>query len=403
MLSPEFRLLAACAIWPPSGRQCADIREIAGVVDWQQALAVAGRHRIEGLFYAGLCRAETDLPPAIRDALAAKASALALQSLAHAAEAARLQGLFQEAGIPVLFLKGASLAKLAYDTLAIRHAKDIDILVAPEHAEAALALIGRGGYRRIVPSPDLSPTLFRRYLDYAKECEFVHRGKGVQLELHWRLADNPALLAGLPGAADPQVVPIGGKVGLATLGTEDLFAYLCVHGASHGWSRLKWLADIGTLLAREDEAGITRLYRASEARGAGYATAQALMLCRQLFGTPLSPALARDFEASRRLRLLRAIALRSMAGGGAVELTDRAFGSTFVFLSAFLLGRGWRYYWSELRSRLMNIDDAEMLPLPAFLHGLYPVLRLPLWLLRRLRHGGRSYAGKNRTKKAGAA
>ena len=37
----------------------------------------------------------------------------------------------------------------------------------------------------------------------------------------------------------------------ATLGADDLFAYLCAHGAYHAWFRLKWLADIGALLAAE--------------------------------------------------------------------------------------------------------------------------------------------------------
>ena len=77
--------------------------------------------------------------------------------------------------------------------------------------------------------------------------------------------------------------------GLRTLGDEDLFAYLCMHGALHWWNRLKWLADVNALLASTPEDNIERLVRAAEARGTGRAAAQALLLCRRLWGRPSPP------------------------------------------------------------------------------------------------------------------
>ena len=76
--------------------------------------------------------------------------------------------------------------------------------------------------------------------------------------------------------------PWPGLQGLRTLGEEDLFAYLCMHGALHWWNRLKWLADVNALLASTPEDGVERLVRAAEARGAGRAAAQALLLCQRL-------------------------------------------------------------------------------------------------------------------------
>ena len=70
-----------------------------------------------------------------------------------AAEAVRLQRLFDDAGLPVLFLKGASLAAVAYGNLGLRSAKDIDLLVSPETLVPATALIVRAGYRRLDPPP----------------------------------------------------------------------------------------------------------------------------------------------------------------------------------------------------------------------------------------------------------
>ena len=54
-----------------------------------------------------------------------------------AAETVRLQRLFDEAGLPLLILKGASLAMLAYGNLGMRSAKDIDLLIRPEITRAS--------------------------------------------------------------------------------------------------------------------------------------------------------------------------------------------------------------------------------------------------------------------------
>ncbi|GGF06797.1 hypothetical protein GCM10011611_10360 [Aliidongia dinghuensis] len=385
---PEFRLLADCSVWPPSERHCRAIREAAARVDWDQALALAKRHRVEGLLHAGLFRAQAAVPPTVREALGALASALARASLALGAEALRLQARFQAAGIPVRFVKGTSLAQLVYGTQSLRHAKDIDLLVAPDELDASFEILAEAGYVRVVPPAGMRPDLVRRYLRHAKECAFVHRQTRQQVDVHWRLVDNPAA----PDCSfdGTRRIDLSNQQSLETLGGPALFAYLCLHGASHGWSRLKWLADIGTLLAREDAAGIERLYRAARSMGAGRSVDQALLLCRRLFDLPLPAALATKIGVDRRARWLEAIALHCLAGAGAAELFDRRFATSLVFLSGFLLGDGWRYWLGQLRQILFSLDDMEGLPLPPWATGLYPLLRLPLWLRRRIAHGGRS-------------
>lgn len=59
--------------------------------------------------------------------------------------------------------------------------------------------------------------------------------------------------------AASRVVPLTNTIGLRTLGDEDLFAYLCIHGALHWWNRLKWLADVNAMLASTPKGGVSRL------------------------------------------------------------------------------------------------------------------------------------------------
>jgi len=388
--SPEFRLAAACAMWPPSDRRTEAIRTaVAGPVDWPRFLRVARRHQIIGLVHEGLTRAQLDVPSEV--ALGAQAASLVRENLDIARESLRLQRLFDEAELPVLFVKGAALAVLAFGNLGLRASQDIDLLVPYEILPAATALILRSGYRRFDPSPDIGDAQLRLVMPLRKDLGFVHQEAGLQIELHWRLFLNPHAMAEPSIIASSRVVPLAGGPGLRTLGEEDLFAYLCMHGALHWWNRLKWLADVNALIASIPEDGVERLVRAAEARGAGRAAAQALLLCRKLFQTPLPTSLTATLDKSVTMRWLEATAVKAMTTGhGEHDPHEVRFGTTRGSLSTFLLSRGWRYHLAELSVQLTNPTDVLSVPLPKALHFLYPVLRLPLWAWRHaVQHGAR--------------
>ena len=206
-----------------------------------------------------------------------------------------------------------------------------------------------------------------------KDLGFVHQATGLRIELHWRLFLNPHAMAEASIMAASRVVPLAGTAGLRTLGEEDLFAYLCMHGALHWWNRLKWLADINALLASTPEDGVERLVRAAEARGAGRAAAQALLLCRRLLATPLPDRLMATLAKSATVRWLEATALNAMTTGqGEHDPHEVRFGTTRGSLSTFLLSRSWRYRLAELSIHLTNQTDVLTVPLPERLRFLYP-------------------------------
>jgi hypothetical protein len=167
------------------------------------------------------------------------------------------------------------------------------------------------------------------------------------------------------------------------LGEEDLFAYLCMHGALHWWYRLKWLADINALIVPGPETNIERLFRAAEIRGVGRAAAQGLLLCQRVLGTPLADTFLVRIRKGFTTHWLEMTALNAMTGGQIErEPRDRRFGTTLGSLSTFLLVRGWRYRLAELNNQLINQKDVLSVPLPKWLWFLYPILRLPLWAWR---------------------
>jgi hypothetical protein len=212
-----------------------------------------------------------------------------------------------------------------------------------------------------------------------KDLGFVHQTTGLRVELHWRLFLNRHAM---PNASTSRLVPLAGAAGLRTLGEEDLFAYLCMHGALHWWNRLKWLADVNALLASTPQDGVERLIRAAQARGVGRAAAQALLLSRRLLGTPLPIEL---LDRSATLDWLEATALNAMTvGQGEHDPHEVRFGTTRGSLSTALLSRSWQYRLAELGLQLTNPTDILALPLPRPLWFLYPVLRLPFWVWRHI-------------------
>jgi hypothetical protein len=382
--SPEFQLAAACAMWPPTDRRTETIRVVAtGPIDWCRFLRVARRHRVLGLTHDGLTRATPEVPPEIAREIRAHAATLVGEHLAMAAETLRLQRLLDEADLPVLFVKGASLAQLAFGNLGLSGGEDIDLLVPQEALAAATAVVEKAGYRRFDPPPGISAAQLRLLMPIRKDFGFAHQSTGWPIELHWRLFLNPHAMTESSIMAASRVVPLADTVGLRTLGEEDLFAYLCMHGALHSWNRLKWLADVNALLASTPQDGVERLVDAAEARGAGRAAAQALLLCRRLFGTPLPARLMAAAGKSATVRWLEATALNAMTTGrGEQDPHDARFGTTRGSLSTFLLSRSWRYWLAELNLHLINPTDVLTMPLPRQLRFLYPLLRLPFWAWR---------------------
>ena len=382
--SPELSLAAACAMWPPSNRRTEAIyTAMAAPLDWPRFLRVARRHQVIGLIHDGLTRARADVPSEVARAISTEAALLVRQNLAMAYEALRVQRLFEVADLPVLFVKGSALAMLAFGNLGLRAGQDLDLLIAHETLPVATELILRAGYRRFDPPANIGDAQLRLLIPLRKDFGFVHRETGMRIELHWRLFLNPHAMAGASIMTASQAVPLAGTSGLRTLGEQDLFAYLCMHGALHWWNRLKWLADVNALLASATEDGVLRVVRAAEVRGAERAAAQALLLCRQVLGTPIPAPLAARLDKSVSVRWLKATALKAIATGqGEHDPHGARFGTTRGSLSTFLLSRSWRYQLAELNLHLTNQTDVLTMQLPERLRFLYPLLRLPLWIWR---------------------
>lgn len=399
-VDPEFLLAAACCRWPPSPLRDAAVRAAAIDVDWPRYGQVVRRQRIAGLVDAALADAKIDCPAAVAAPISHEARKILFRNMTAAVETARLIALITERGYPALAIKGVVLSALAYGSIALKHSKDIDLLVTPDDALAVIALLEEDGYRLTYPAPDLSTAQRRTLTTYGKDVALTKPGGALQLELHWRLFDSEAVLPEITARAPAQSIPLGGGRSAPTLAQPALYAYLVLHGATDGWSRLKWLADLNALLAPLDSAAVAALHRSATAMGAADASAQALLLLRDLFGRDLPPGMAEALARPRQVRLLVAGAYKMMAPRDASRETgDWWRGQLLSLAMQPLLTRGLRHKRQVLRGVLYLPSAMYGSPLPPSLYAFYPLIRIPAWALRRARFalGRVSKRGKSAT------
>jgi hypothetical protein len=380
----EFALVAVCCRWPPTAEVAAEVQQrAAGALDWRLVLRIAERHRVVGLVHHALHGAGVSCPEDVQAILKLKSASIARQNLALAAETLRLRRHFDEAGIAALVVKGASLAQRAYGSTAFKHGRDIDLVVPPANAFAALQILEGDGYALVDPARELTDAQRHAYIARGYQMELFNAPRGTRVELHWRLSENPHLLAGIDAFADGQFVPLAGGL-VRTLSDADLFAYLCVHGAIHFWFRLKWLADLNALLAAKNDAELDALYAHAQAHGAGLCAGQALLLCERLLGLRTSPVLHDVLVRDRGVRRLVAISLGCMIGiNPAAEPVLDAAQRAAELRWRFMVGRGPRFLLAQCAIAITAPADVLRWPLPPPLRFIYPLVRLPSWIMRR--------------------
>jgi len=372
-------------MWPPSDEREAAIRAAAAPpLDWNRFHRVAARHRIMGLVRDGLKRSEIHPPSAIDDAIRTAAAAQLRNNLSFAAELVRLQRAFDQRNLPVTVFKGIPTGLQIYGNLATRHAKDIDMMVAPASVLDACALLESAGYRRVDPPTGVSGARLKTLLRTGKDFVFQHAGNSeLEVELHWRLFNNQNFMDQLETVTE--TFPALDNTRFRTFSGDDQFAYLCAHGAAFAWCRLKWLADVGAILARNDPDGMVRLYEAAIARGAGRPAGQAILLCQRLLGLRVADDLLGTLRGDRQISRLERLAIQALTSGeGEADPYDSPGGMKPIARSLWLLGGTAHYLWGEFKSRWISWNDVIAVPLPDGLQFAYAVLRLPLWLKRKL-------------------
>ena len=348
---PEFRLAVECCRWSFSGGATDAIAALTERVNWEQVVQIARFHRVQGLIShaLGVAVPETRLRGG---SLAHEALGIAEENLLATVASRDLLEAFGNSGIPLLFMKGLTLGTLAYGNSALKSAIDIDLLIDPKDVGKAAAVLRECDFQLVTPGASVGDGTLLAWHGPWKESVWARVSPALQLDLHTRLADNPRLIPGIDVHSPRQLVDIGNGIRLPTFATDELFAYLAVHGASSAWFRLKWISDFAGFIHRCRPANLESLYRRSQELGAGRAAGQALLLADELFCTLADSLRLRDELRRDRatMRLFRT-ALRLLTAEP-VEPTGRRWGTLPIHRTQFDLLPGLSYKLSEISSQV---------------------------------------------------
>jgi hypothetical protein len=210
--------------------------------------------------------------------------------LRDAAEAVRI---LNDAGIPVMLIKGAAMILGYYHDAGACPTTDVDILIPEAQAVAAVAALLAAGYAGTGRYEGNVPEKFIR-------TSFAHafrNPRGNELDLHWHLL----YLRAFPGAdADywKHAVPAelaGMRVWLPS--ATDALLLACLHGL--GWSdtsSLRWVADADYLI-RQANIDWDRLGKYARWRGIALPLGMALRYLRDRLELPIPEAPLRLIES----------------------------------------------------------------------------------------------------------
>ncbi|MFV3131451.1 nucleotidyltransferase family protein [Niveispirillum sp. KHB5.9] len=368
--TPCFSLLARMVAIATGAQARPDI---PAPVDWSDFVRLCRQHRVATLVLP-VAKQWNGMPGQVLADITALARANSMAALTRMAELAGLHRLFAAAGIRFLVLKGIPLSCLLYGDPARRGSGDIDLLVAPADFAAAAELLRGHGHALLDGMPTLTGDPGR---DHPVRDLGLHRN-GILIELHQRLTgNNHRLPLSFDELHDQRATVMVAGSPIPIPGPPHLGLYLFVHGASHGWERLSWLADLAMLC--RDAGAAEQLYRQAAGQGMAKAAEQTFALLRYLLDCPL-PDLPGPAKPSW-------LALR-LAQGHAGRRRDKAW-------LVHVLGMRWQIwrlrrdpgsFQRELAYDFRNPAGNAAIRLPPGLAWLMPVLRPFGFVWRNLLH-----------------
>ena len=234
------------------------IVELMRSADWSRLLALAEEHRVLGHLAVRLRELnESFVPTDMRQAVQEHHRAQAFSTLRMTAELFRLFELFAARGIPALVVKGPVLAMHAYADPAMRSYGDLDLLVRQRDIRRATESLQAAGYEATVPLSAIDAGKIPGQFLFAKP------DANLLVELHndFTLRYFPRRLPLEKLFARRVLVRLDGHEAPA-LAVEDELVYICVHGATHLWERLSWIADVAGLVTRQsgiDWQGVAKM------------------------------------------------------------------------------------------------------------------------------------------------
>lgn len=255
---------------------------------------LAAAHRMAPWLAAAIAR-EPGLDRGAFGALVSAAGGLTFHALRLFSELSTVLGRLNEAGVPVVVLKGPVLARSVYPDAGLRPYGDIDVLIHERDLVQVSRLLLERGYLEKNGAHEHEANRMHDCHGVFQRI-FVNDATGLIIEVH---CDH--LQIGLEPVGMDEIwamsVPVEfGRASARTLEPHDMFVQLCVHLQRHGYERLIWLKDI-ELIVRQDVLDWETVAARAKTQGCLAAVSYTLWLLPKILDVNLPPGAARLAKA----------------------------------------------------------------------------------------------------------
>lgn len=286
--------------------------------------------------------------------------------------------LLTQNGISFICIKGPLLSNRIYGDPTVRLSHDIDILIETAVIEPVMKILFQNGYHLTTGSIwPLKKAQQELLIDVIHHLSFYNQQLYLCVEVHW------VLMHELPISSKKQKELIAGNLtevdfagrNFTVLTKEFELLFLIIHGAKHGWNRLKWLVDIHMYpLNKINNARFDQLVKELKA---GRMIGQINFLLSKFFNTPL------PFTSDKHTpRYLLQYSIQSIDSEIPLQLSLRDYISSFR--NQYLMYPGHYYKYKMIARVFFRPLDIELID--SSFKIVYYLYRPYSLIIRRLFH-----------------
>jgi hypothetical protein len=370
---PEMELLLACARAHLNPAAAGEILSAAGQpLDWFKAIDLASVHRLSPVLISQVQQhAMARVPEIIRLEFVERFRAQTIRNFELTRELLEVLSVLKKSGVDALAFKGPVLAQQLYGHLSLREFLDLDILVAPTHASAVIALLSAKGFD---PQFILTRQQFTRFQGIRSQMGLYHATKRALVEVHWALLTPGYTFSPATEIAweSTQTISIAGRA-VETFSHETQLLFTCVHQAKHNWSRLGWLMDLAALIRQSPAMNWQRIQKRAGSFGSARMIRVSLQLVQLLFHVTLPAGIAEWVTQDACSNKIAEKLLKGLLSADTKADQPMPLDPLFQASMESLADRA--FYWFDTMLRPTPLEWA-LLPLPDSLYALYYPIRV---------------------------
>lgn len=261
---------------PESGLEALSSADRESLVEW------ALRFKVGGLLHRVLKSHGGLIPPNSRNKLRDAYRNTATTNTSLFSEASKVLKSLADNRLPVIALKGLSLAHRIYGDIALRPMSDIDLLLNEKDLVGAGRILLALGYRQYFPDWERLTKIYHHLPPFKNN-------NGTMIELHWNIVppDTP-IKVDLAGLWERSHVIEMDHLAVRVLSPEDLFLHLCIHAGlqlQNGLDLIPFCDLSGLIKASEDPIDWPIVIERAARWGGRKCAYLMLLLVRELLGT----------------------------------------------------------------------------------------------------------------------